>query len=133
VTGESSQTSGCPCGGAAETGRHVREQLFGALGGEVPSPAHRAVLDELVNNALFGQVWADETLPLRQRSLLTMAVLVTQGREAQLRTHVKAALRLGIPEQEITAMMTHVAFYAGVPAAYTGLAVAKSVFDDRVD
>ena len=66
---------------------------------------------------LFGDVWQGEDLDFQARSMITCTVLVSLNREAELRIHFPGARNLGIERVKIEAMITHVAHYAGWPAA----------------
>ena len=88
-------------------------------------------LADLTERVLFGEVWEDAALSKRDRSLITISVLTALYRTDQLRGHLSRALDNGLTREEISAMITHVAFYAGWPTGANGAAVAKGVFDDR--
>ena len=88
-------------------------------------------LADLTQRVLFGEVWEEPTLSKRDRSLITTAVLTALYRTDQLRGHLNRALDNGVTREEISAMITHVAFYAGWPTGANGAQVAKSVFDAR--
>lgn len=66
---------------------------------------------------LFGDVWQGPDLSTEERSLVTCAVLVALGREAEQRIHFRGARNLGIPRRKIEALLTHIAHYAGWPVA----------------
>ena len=80
------------------------------------------------DDVLFGQAWAREELSPRDRSLVTVASLVTSGSTDQLVFHLGLAKRNGLTEQELIEAITHLAFYAGWPKAMAAMTVAKSVF-----
>lgn len=88
-------------------------------------------LADLTQRVLFGEVWANEALSARDRSLITISVLTALYRTDQLRGHLGRALDNGVTKDEIAAMITHVAFYAGWPNGVNGASVAKAVFDER--
>jgi 4-carboxymuconolactone decarboxylase len=87
-------------------------------------------LAEITDKVLFGDVWADKTLSPRDRSLITVTSLIALYRTNELPFHLKRAMENGLSRDEIVATVTHLAFYAGWPAAMTGLQLAKTVFDD---
>ncbi len=87
-------------------------------------------LADLTANVLFGDVWEQPDLSKRDRSLITIAVLTATYRTDQLRNHLRRALQNGVTRDEIGAMITHVAFYAGWPTAANAVRVAKEVFDE---
>src|ERR1700752_3370038 len=84
-------------------------------------------LIDLSERVLFGDVWERPQLSKRDRSLITCATLIALGREKQLVGHLQRALDNGITKEEIGEIITHLAFYAGWPAAMTAALVAKDV------
>ena len=88
-------------------------------------------LVELSSRVLFGEVWERPGLSKRDRSLITCATLIALGRERQLVGHLGRALDNGLSKKELSEVITHLAFYAGWPAAMTAAQVAKDVFDKR--
>ena len=80
------------------------------------------------DDVLFGQVWEREELSPRDRSLVTVASLVTGGNTDQLVFHLGRAKQNGVTEQELIEAITHLAFYAGWPKAMAAMTVAKNVF-----
>lgn len=75
------------------------------------------LLAELTDRVLFDQVWQAPGLSPRDRSLATVAALVALHRTEQLPFHLALARRNGITREELAALVTHLAFYAGWPAA----------------
>lgn len=98
------------------------------------TPAQRLVGDfapklaELTDDVLFGDVWARPDLARRDRSLITIAALVTNGSTEQLRSHLTLARQNGLSESELKEVLIHLAFYAGWPRAMSAVAVTKEVF-----
>lgn len=86
---------------------------------------------ELSYSHLFPEVWDRPGLPLRERTLVTLALLAAGGREAQLRAHLKGARSRGIPLEEVLEVMVQVAHYAGWPAGMSGQVVAESVYGEE--
>lgn len=83
------------------------------------------------DDVLFGEVWADEeSLSARDRSLLTVTALITKGAFAQLPYHLQTAKKNGISKQEISAVITQLAFYVGWPNAWSAFNIAKKVWAD---
>jgi 4-carboxymuconolactone decarboxylase len=78
---------------------------------------------------LLGEVWERPQLAKRDRSLIVVATLIALGRERQLVTHLERALNNGLSKTELSEVITHLAFYAGWPAAWTAALVAKDVFE----
>ena len=88
-------------------------------------------LARLGADVLFGDVWEQPGLSKRDRSLITVATLVALYRTDQLRGHIRRALDNGVTKDEIGAVITHMAFYAGWPTAANAVRVAKEVFDEK--
>ena len=101
------------------------------------SPAREAVrgtvpkLAEISDTVIYGDVWERPGLSKRDRSLITVAALVAMGREKQLEGHLGRALANGVTKDEIGELITHLAFYAGWPAAMTAALVAKDAFETK--
>ena len=88
-------------------------------------------LIELSETVLYGDVWERPGLSKRDRSLITVAALTAMYRSDQLPGHIERALANGVRREEIGELITHMAFYAGWPAAMTAGRIAKRVFDER--
>lgn len=88
-------------------------------------------LAQLTDDVLFGDVWARPGLPPRDRSLITVTSLITQSRPEQLHGHLGRALDNGLTEDELVEAITHVAFYAGWPAAVSALGTLRAVLEER--
>jgi 4-carboxymuconolactone decarboxylase len=84
-------------------------------------------LAALTDDVLFGQVWEDTALSKRDRSLITCAALVATGKTEQLNFHMPFALQNGVSKEELTAMVTHLAFYAGWPSAMSAIAKLREL------
>ena len=87
-------------------------------------------LVELTEKVLYGDVWERPGLSKRERSMATIAVLVALGKPDQLRAHIERGASYGITEAKIGELFTHLAFYAGWPAAMAAATVANGVFDE---
>jgi 4-carboxymuconolactone decarboxylase len=84
---------------------------------------------EVSENVLFGDIWERPGLSKRDRSLVTVAALVSLYRQNELPFHLKRAVENGLSVEEIVEAITHLAFYAGWPCAATALTIAKSTFE----
>ena len=85
---------------------------------------------ELNDDVLFGEVWSrEDTLSLRDRSLVTVTALMAQGLvDSSFRYHLESAKKNGITRTEIAEILTHAAFYAGWPKAWAAFRMAKEVW-----
>ena len=84
-------------------------------------------LGKLRDEIVFGDVWEDESLSKRDRSLITVAVLTALYRTDELTLHMQRALDNGVTEEEIKGLITHLAFYSGWPTAVNAGRVALGV------
>ncbi|MFG6488213.1 carboxymuconolactone decarboxylase family protein [Roseateles sp. BYS78W] len=84
-------------------------------------------LAELSEQVLFGDVWQRLPLTPRDRSLVTVAALVALVRPEQLPFHLRRALDNGVTREELAELVTHLAFYAGWPAAATACTVLDAL------
>lgn len=99
-----------------------------------PAPHVQEVTPQLYDyttQLLFGEVWKRPQLKSRDRSLITLSALIANGQSAQLTGHLNLALDNGLKPSEISALITHLAFYAGWPNAMSATGVAHKVFTDR--
>jgi 4-carboxymuconolactone decarboxylase len=87
-------------------------------------------LAEITDKVLFGDVWTDDALSPRDRSLVTITTLVALYRHNELGFHLGKGLENGLTREEIIAAITHTAFYAGWPAAMTAVNVARDALKD---
>lgn len=78
-------------------------------------------LAELSRELLFNDIWQRDGLSRRDRSLITLGALTALGRVQQLPWHIDFAQQNGLSREEIAEAFTHLAFYAGWPAAVAAL------------
>ena len=86
-------------------------------------------LGKLRDEVLFGDVWEQPELTKRDRSLITVAMLVAMHRDRQLPAHLSRALDNGVTRAELVEIVTHAALYAGWPCAMTATTILKDTFD----
>ena len=79
---------------------------------------------ELITRYAWGEIWARPGLDRRTRSLVTLAMLAGQGREDELRMHLRAALRNGVTAGELQELLLQVGVYWGLPAANAAFRLA---------
>jgi 4-carboxymuconolactone decarboxylase len=82
------------------------------------------------DDVLFGDVWERPGLSPRDRSLITVASLISLYRINELPFHLKKAMTNGISREEVIELITHLAFYSGWPTASTAVGIARKVFDE---
>ena len=94
---------------------------------EAETTALDAPFQSLITEAAWGTVWASEALTLRERSMVTIALLAGMGNEAELALHLRATPRTGTSEADVMEVLQHVAIYAGVPRANSAVRIAKAI------
>lgn len=99
-----------------------------AYPGSFPSTPYLAAL---LNEWVYGEVWERPDLSKRDRSLATIAVAQAMGAASELRSHLGRGLDNGVTQAEIAEVITHVAFYTGIPSAVNAARVAAAVFEAR--
>lgn len=109
-----------------DRGDRLLERLFGPQ--EDPPEIYREIT-ELEREYLFGKIWLRPDLALRDRSLITVAALTALGRAAELRIHLRGALKLGLTNKQLEEVMIHLAHYSGWPTAIQGLAALEEVLE----
>jgi len=89
-------------------------------------------LATLAISFVYGEIFQRPQLSWRDRQLATVAVLAALGNaRPQLKFHIAAAMNVGCLPAELVELMTHLAVYAGFPAALNGVFAAKEVFDEK--
>src|SRR6266536_1900304 len=103
-----------------DRGLKLRTEMFGrdavetrmAAFGEFGKP-----LQHIINAYAYGDVWSRPGLPLATKSLAMIAMMAAAGKPAELRVHLKGALKNGCKPDEIREILLLVALYCGIPAA----------------
>lgn len=111
---------------AQETPREERKSVAPA-----DMKAITPALARYTDDILFGDNWENPRLSKRDRSLVTISALIAGGKSAQLGGHLGRALDNGVTPQEISGVLTHLAFYSGWPNAVSAIGVAQDVFTKR--
>ncbi|KFI28576.1 4-carboxymuconolactone decarboxylase [Haematobacter massiliensis] len=83
---------------------------------------------ELITDAAWGRVWSRDTISLRERSMLTIALLAGLGNDHELAMHIRATANTGASREDVMEALLHVAIYAGVPRANHAIKIAKETF-----
>jgi 4-carboxymuconolactone decarboxylase len=103
---------------------------------EQPSAARQAFgqvapgLADYTDSVLFGDMWERPGLAKRDRSLITVACLISLYRTGELPFHLRRAIENGVTREELGEVITHLAFYSGWPTAATAATIAKRLFDE---
>lgn len=88
-------------------------------------------LQQLITEYCWGAVWSRPGLPLRDRSLINLAMITALNRPHELKVHLHGALNNGISKEEIMEVLLQAGIYCGAPAALDSFRVAKEVLRER--
>lgn len=83
---------------------------------------------EFITQTAWGDVWTRPGLPRRDRSLITIAMLIALNREEEFRLHIRAAAGNGVSRDEMKELLLQASIYCGVPAANAAFRAAAEVF-----
>jgi 4-carboxymuconolactone decarboxylase len=95
------------------------------IGSAVPSLAADTT------NVLFRDLWLRPDLAPRDRSLITVSALVTAGRVEQIPFHLNRAMDNGLKREEAAEVISHLAYFAGWPNAFSAAPIVRDVLDKR--
>src|SRR5215831_8139132 len=116
-----------------DRGLKLRRELFGAAAVENRVAAlgeFGAPLQHIINAYAYGDVWSRPGLPMGTKSLAMIAMMAAAGKPAELRVHLKGALKNGCTPEEIREILLLVALYCGIPAANDAHRAAVEVLRD---
>ncbi|WP_174866504.1 carboxymuconolactone decarboxylase family protein [Pectobacterium polaris] len=82
-------------------------------------------------DVLFQDLWLRPGLAPRDRSLVTVSALIANGQVQQIPTHLNRAMDNGLTQQQASGALSHLAYYAGWPNAFSAAPVFKTVFEQR--
>ncbi len=79
----------------------------------------------------FGDIYSREGLALRERELVTVAMLTVLDRGPELRVHLGAALNVGATPEELEEVIIQTLPYAGFPTAIHAVKALRDVVTER--
>ncbi|MBQ5994385.1 MAG: carboxymuconolactone decarboxylase family protein [Clostridia bacterium] len=86
------------------------------------------------DDVLFGENWNNTDIDLKTRCIVTVTALISSGiTDSSLKYHLQNAKAHGVSREEIAAVITHIAFYAGWPKAWAAFNLAKEVWNEKED
>ena len=88
-------------------------------------------LEKYRQGVVLGEVWKRPGLSGRDRSIVTLAALVTRNQTVEMPYYLTLAIDNGVKPAEISEIITHLAFYSGWGNAMSAIAVTKDVFAER--
>lgn len=111
-------------------------QVFAEIMGETRAVEFRKGLDaggfggamtSLAAEFAFARVWARDGLERKQRSLVTIGVLIAQRQVAELKNHFRIAVANGLTRRELEEAVLQAVPYCGFPATATASAALIEV------
>jgi 4-carboxymuconolactone decarboxylase len=75
----------------------------------------------------WGEAWGDETLSLRERSILTLGIVAAIGKMGEFANHVRGARANGLTPNELRAVLVHISIYCGIPVGADCFQVAETI------
>ena len=118
----------------ADKGLKLRKELFGDQAVEQRMTAFGEFgepLQHIINAYAYGDVWSRPGLSLGIKSLAMIAMMAAANRPAELRVHLKGALKNGCSPDEIREILLLVALYCGIPAANEAHRAAMDVLKEE--
>ncbi len=114
-----------------ESGMKIRRKVLGDAHVD-RAEANKSELDEafqsLITEGAWGAVWSSDVISLRERSMLTLALLAALGNFDEIPMHIRATANTGASKQDVIEAFQHVAIYAGVPRANHAIKLAKQTY-----
>jgi len=83
---------------------------------------------ELTNDVLFADVWERPGHHVEAFANGGAPTIIALNRTEQLKFHIPRAIENGVTKEELSEIITHLAFYSGWPTAVSAAAVAKEMF-----
>ncbi len=114
-----------------DTGMATRRRVLGDAHvdrAEAAKTEFDAPFQRLITEGAWGTVWSSDGISLRERSMLTLALLAATGNFEEIPMHIRATARTGATKADVQEVFQHVAIYAGVPRANHALKLAKQTY-----
>ena len=108
----------------AQQGLELRRQMFGKEGADkhiAEASEFMQPVQDLVTRVCFGEIWKRPYLDLKTRSMLTLAMLVAQGRTHEIKIHTRGAMANGATKEELKELFLHAFPYCGLPLMIDGI------------
>jgi 4-carboxymuconolactone decarboxylase len=88
-------------------------------------------LEHYTADVVLGDLWKRPPLSARDRSIVTLSVLIARNQSTELPFYLDLALDSGLKPSEISEIITHLAFYSGWANATAAVKVTNTVFERR--
>jgi 4-carboxymuconolactone decarboxylase len=84
----------------------------------------------LATEYCWGEVWGDETLSPRERSILTLGMVAAIGKMGEFANHVRGARANGLTADELRAVLVQITIYCGIPVGADCFQVAETILNE---
>lgn len=114
-----------------DAGMAVRRQVLGDAHVDRASASMTAFdepFQEMITETAWGNLWANDKISRRERSMLTLALLAATGNFEEIPMHIRATQNTGASKDDVMEALLHVAVYAGVPKANHAIKLAKATY-----
>jgi 4-carboxymuconolactone decarboxylase len=101
-------------------------QIFSELLGPQAGSAMRSAIEHpeefgsaiasIAAGTAFADIWSRDGLERKQRSLVTLGILIANRQAAELKNHVRIAVRNGLTARELEEVLVQSIPYVGFPA-----------------
>jgi 4-carboxymuconolactone decarboxylase len=117
--------------GVALVGEMMGPQFQAGMLAAAGSGAFAADCAAIALESAFGAVWARPGLERKQRSLVTLGILIGTGKPAELKNHVRAGLNNGLTVQELQEVLIQSIPYVGFPSVAEAIEATVAVLRER--
>ncbi len=118
-----------------ERGMHLRRTVLGDAHVDKSNQninPFNSDFQSFITKYAWGEIWSRPGLAKRERSLITLAMLIALNRPAELKMHLRAALNNGVSVDEIKEVILQSGIYCGLPAANEAFHAAAEVFKNEI-
>ncbi len=123
---------------AEDEWRAVRHEQGAGRVNQILGPKAEASLGTLgelgdrIIETIYGDIYQRPGLTLKERQIATLSMLMAMGgKDRQVQVHMRAALRIGITEDELRELIIQLAAYAGYPSAINAQAQLNEVLTEQ--
>ncbi|PSR34463.1 MAG: carboxymuconolactone decarboxylase [Sulfobacillus benefaciens] len=110
-----------------EAGLETLITVDGLIGPEITQQL--GDLGKYIVEFAFGDIYRRENLALRDREMITVAILTVLGRESQLQVHLQGALNVGVSPEELKETVIQTVPYAGFPTAINAMRILQELLE----
>lgn len=112
-------------------GKKIRRRVLGDAhvdAAEANKSDFDQAFQDLITEGAWGSVWARDTISLRERSMLTLALLAATANFDEIAMHIRATANTGASPDDVMEALLHVAVYAGAPRANHAIRIARETY-----